>query len=100
MPKWLDDENITGFEKGVLLILLFYIFTLFIPFGINPIADLFLKIVFGALPFVAIIMLGRLAFIMWLHYIRQKFISGIDWVLLEIIPPREVLRSPKAMELF
>jgi hypothetical protein len=35
-----------------------------------------------------------------MHYIRQDFISGIDYVLLEIIPPREVLRSPKAMELF
>ncbi|MBI2631235.1 hypothetical protein HYW73_03430, partial [Candidatus Nomurabacteria bacterium] len=33
-------------------------------------------------------------------YIQQDFISGIDFVLLEIVPPREVLRSPKAMELF
>jgi hypothetical protein len=47
-----------------------------------------------------VIALGRLAFIMWLHYIQQDFISGIDFVLLEIVPPRDVLRSPKAMELF
>ena len=46
------------------------------------------------------IILGRIAWKMWIHYIQQDFISGIDFVLLEIIPPREVLRSPKAMELF
>lgn len=58
------------------------------------------KIIIEALPFIATIFLGWLAFTMWLHYIRQDFISGIEYVVLEIIPPREVLRSPKAMELF
>lgn len=51
-------------------------------------------------PLIGIILLGRVAFILWLHYIRQDFISGIEFVLLEIIPPREVVRSPQAMELF
>jgi hypothetical protein len=45
-------------------------------------------------------LLGWVTWKMWIHYIQQDFISGIDFVLLEIIPPREVLRSPKAMELF
>lgn len=44
--------------------------------------------------------MGWVAWKLWLHYIQQDFISGIDWVLLEIIPPRDVLRSPKSMELF
>jgi len=52
------------------------------------------------LPIVGVIILGRIAFILWIHYIQQDFISGIDFVLLEVVPPREVLRSPKAMELF
>jgi hypothetical protein len=52
------------------------------------------------LPLVAVLMLGRIAWLWWLHYIQQDFISGIDFVLLEIVPPRDVLRSPKAMELF
>ncbi len=56
-----------------------------------------LKIV---LSLVGVIILGRIAWILWLHYIQQDFISGIDFVLLEIVPPRDVLRSPKAMELF
>ncbi|KKQ06362.1 MAG: hypothetical protein US18_C0041G0001, partial [Parcubacteria group bacterium GW2011_GWB1_36_5] len=54
----------------------------------------------GLLPLIGVIALGRIAWIFWLHYIQQDFISGIDFVLLEIIPPRDVLRSPKAMELF
>lgn len=52
------------------------------------------------LPLVGVIILGRMTWILWIHYIQQSFISGIDFVLLEIIPPRDVLRSPKAMELF
>lgn len=52
------------------------------------------------LPILGVILLGRIAWILWVHYVQQDFISGIDFVLLEIIPPREVLRSPKAMELF
>lgn len=58
------------------------------------------KIVFALLPLFLVILLGYIAFKVWLHYIQQDFISGIEFVLLEIIPPREVLRSPQAMELF
>jgi len=52
------------------------------------------------LPYFGVLVLAWIAWRMWLHYIQQDFISGIDFVLLEIIPPREVLRSPAAMELF
>lgn len=52
------------------------------------------------LSFIGLALLGYYAFKMWLHYIQQDFISGIKFVLLEIVPPREVERSPKAMELF
>ncbi|MBP9715384.1 MAG: hypothetical protein KBD52_02750 [Candidatus Pacebacteria bacterium] len=52
------------------------------------------------LPYVGVIALGYIAWKFWVHYIQQDFISGMDFVLLEIVPPREVLRSPKAMELF
>lgn len=54
----------------------------------------------GALALVGTIFLGWSAWKLWVHYIRQDFISGIDYVLLEIVPPREVERNPKAMELF
>jgi len=58
------------------------------------------KFVLGILPFVGTILLGYWAFKIWLHYAQQDFISGIEFVVLEIIPPRDVERSPKAMELF
>lgn len=35
----------------------------------------------------------------WLHYIRVHHIHKIDWVLLEIKLPRELLKSPAAMEM-
>lgn len=54
----------------------------------------------GVLPLLGVILLGRVAWKLWVHYIQMDFISGIDFVVLEIIPPRDVLRSPKAMELF
>ncbi len=51
-------------------------------------------------PLVGVYILGRIAWKLWIHYIQADFISGIEYVVLEIVPPREVLRSPKAMELF
>ncbi len=51
-------------------------------------------------PFVGFALLAHFAWLFWHHYVEHDFIAGIDWVLLEIVPPRDVLRSPKAMELF
>jgi len=45
------------------------------------------------------ILLAYLSFVFWRHYVQQNFIAGIDWVLLEIVPPRDVVRSPKSIEL-
>ncbi|MFM7089028.1 MAG: hypothetical protein ACKOW9_05895, partial [Candidatus Paceibacterota bacterium] len=49
---------------------------------------------------VAFYILLKIAWKLWMHYIQQDFMSGIEFVLLEVIPPREVPRSPRAMELF
>lgn len=62
--------------------------------------DILSRIPEGVWIFLFSLLMFKIAWELWVHYIRQAFISGIDWVLLEIIPPREVLRSPKAMELF
>lgn len=67
---------------------------------IEPVLIFVFKVILALLPFAGTILLAYIAFAFWLHYIRQDFISGIDFCLLEIVPPREVLRSPKAMELF
>ena len=43
--------------------------------------------------------LAYIAFNLWHHYKQEKFIMGIKWVLLEIQVPREVIKTPAAMEL-
>ncbi len=37
---------------------------------------------------------------LWLKYIRQKFIQKMDWILLEVIPPRDIQKTPRAIEQF
>ncbi|MEI7810297.1 MAG: hypothetical protein WCI41_01930 [bacterium] len=66
----------------------------------NSVFGFALSVLYFLSPYAATILLGYFAWKMWVHYIRQDFISGIDWVMLEIIPPRDVERSPKGMELF
>ncbi len=46
------------------------------------------------LPFV----LGWLFFNIWLRYARAKWISNIEWVILEIKLPKELFKTPLAME--
>ena len=85
------EEGVTEYWAWILFaILVWLIFVYHLQYGL----------IGFILPVVAVIILGQIAWKMWLHYIQQDFISGIDFVLLEIVPPREVLRSPKAMELF
>ena len=35
---------------------------------------------------------------LWFYYQRSKFINRLEWTMLEIKIPREILKSPKAME--
>lgn len=37
--------------------------------------------------------------LLWMHHIWRKFSKSTEWVLLEIIPPREIEKSPHPMEL-
>jgi hypothetical protein len=45
-------------------------------------------------------MLGKFCFFLWHHYRVEKFIGGIEWVILEIQLPRVMTKTPLAMELF
>ncbi|MCF7833822.1 MAG: hypothetical protein K9L98_02875 [Candidatus Pacebacteria bacterium] len=104
------ERKIEAFE--IILILLFVYMGLSLVFPslsvalsdqatiVNTLFYYLYKIILFVFPVVGFIMLGYYAHMIWLHYVRAKFISGIDFVLLEIIPPREVDRSPQAMELF
>ncbi len=43
--------------------------------------------------------LAYFAFTLWHDYRQERFIMGIKWVLLEIQVPRDVIKTPAAMEL-
>lgn len=36
--------------------------------------------------------------VLWMYHIQGKFIGSLNWVLLEIIPPKNIEKSPKPME--
>lgn len=63
---------------------------------VNSTLDFILLILPIALP----IILAFILFDMWVYYAREKFISEQENVLLKVVPPTDVLKTPLAMELF
>ncbi len=59
-----------------------------------------IKIAFFALVIASPFLLGFLFFSTWLRYIRTRYIFKQEYVLLEIKMPREIIKSPVAMEIF
>ncbi len=49
--------------------------------------------------FVALVIVAKLAWNLWINYVNMAYLRSIDWIMLEIIPPKEVFKSPAAMEL-
>jgi hypothetical protein len=49
--------------------------------------------------FIAVPILIIVAWNLWLSYIQTVFLKGLKWTLLEVKPPKEVFKSPAAMEL-
>lgn len=46
------------------------------------------------------LVLVKYTFKKWMQYVNARFLNGIDWQLLEIKIPKDVLKSPMAMEIF
>ena len=44
------------------------------------------------------VLFAILSYIGWMDYQRKKFVMAIPWVLLEVIPPPDVPKSPKLAE--
>lgn len=67
------------------------------------IATIVLKFIFDFLLKTSPVWLGGIIFYsfmkIWLHYNQQKFISGITWTLLEVQIPRDIERTPLAIEM-
>ncbi len=58
------------------------------------------QILLVAIGYLMPIPLSMIALKLWHHYRQERFVMGIKWVLLEIQVPRDVIKSPAAMELF
>ncbi len=58
-----------------------------------------IQIIIVAVGYLMPLPLAFVAFHLWHHYRQERFIMGIKWVLLEIQVPREVIKTPAAMEL-
>ena len=58
-----------------------------------------LQILIVTIGYLMPIPLSVIALNLWHHYRQERFIMGIKWVLLEIQVPRDVVKSPAAMEL-
>jgi len=58
-----------------------------------------LQILIVTIGYLMPIPLTYIALHLWHHYRQERFIMGIKWVLLEIQVPRDVIKSPAAMEL-
>lgn len=58
-----------------------------------------LQILIVTIGYLMPIPLTYIALMLWHHYRQERFIMGIKWVLLEIQVPRDVIKSPAAMEL-
>lgn len=58
-----------------------------------------LQIIVNLIPLIVVIVLGIIVWKIRLLYINVKYISKMEWVMLEIRVPREIHRSPQAMEL-
>ncbi len=50
------------------------------------------------LPFFAVVVLGLIAWKFWMKYIQMNYIAGIEWTTLQVKIPRDVWKTPQAME--
>lgn len=66
----------------------------------NPNVALILKFLYYTAPVWVTFLLGVLAWDVWLTYKRAEFIAKQEYVLLEVKLPKEIFKSPLAMEFF
>ena len=93
--KILDTFKIpaTGFLFVAFGVLLWILYAQ-IPVYVSPA----LKVILFFMPILVPIILAKVFWNLWLEYIRAKFIHAQEYTLLEIRLPREILRSPLAMD--
>ena len=58
-----------------------------------------LEVIISWAPLWVLFALGGIGWNIWLKYKREQFVEGLKWTLLEIHMPKEVYKSPAAMEI-
>jgi len=58
-----------------------------------------LEVVISWAPLWVLFFLGAIGWHLWLRYKREQFIESIKWTMLEVHLPKEVFKSPAAMEI-
>jgi hypothetical protein len=61
---------------------------------VQNILTLVVPVLFYVLPFFLVALLWHL----WIHYIQAKYIAKAEWIVLEVKIPKEILKTPQAME--
>jgi len=59
----------------------------------------FFNVIIGIIGYLTPIPLAFLALYLWNHYKKESLIVDIKWTLLEVLVPRDVIKTPAAMEL-
>lgn len=65
----------------------------------NDLSSIF-SVAFAWFPYWAPIVLGYFFWHEWLHYVQAQWRANIKWVMLEVKVPKEITKSPVAMEIF
>ncbi|HET8580939.1 MAG TPA: hypothetical protein VFL98_00530 [Candidatus Paceibacterota bacterium] len=93
--KWGLDKKWVLFPAGfVMLIVLAWLYE-----GEAPVIGVAFSWAFFFAPIWLPVLLIAAGWPLWLHYVRTKFIASQKVTLLEIRIPRDILKSPRAMEL-
>ncbi len=69
------------------------------PYFYTEIGRSVVSFLFTIAPFVLPVMLAYVLGTLWIEYARARYVANLKTILLEIRLPREILKSPKAMEL-
>ncbi len=97
--KTLEDFGVSSvwFILVVFAGLLWFAYSLFTP-TLGPIFSPAIRVILYLAPIWVPFILAIVFWKLWLEYIRAKFLNKQEYTLLEIRLPREVMRSPLAME--
>mgnify|MGYP001467031022 CR=1 FL=1 len=94
----IEDTHYLGIAYWVPLIAIFAIMFVVLLAIYPPLIVAILTWIFILAPLWAPIVLGTIWWAQWIKYIRANFIAAQTSVLLEIKLPRQILKTPKAME--